>query len=68
MIREFSLILLGNCLLVGVAWKIYGPRIEKKFLRADEKSKGKEQQKKDGTGLRNLKIASFNGTEMTFHY
>lgn len=31
LLREFSLILLGNSLLVLLAWKIYGPRISAKF-------------------------------------
>jgi len=31
LIREFSLILLGNSVLVWFAWKFYGPRISAKF-------------------------------------
>jgi hypothetical protein len=31
LLREFSLILLGNTILVLLAWKIYGPRISAKF-------------------------------------
>ena len=31
LLREFSLILLGNLILVFIAWKIYGPRISAKF-------------------------------------
>lgn len=31
LLREFSLILLGNSFLVLLAWKIYGPRISAKF-------------------------------------
>ena len=34
MLREFSLILAGNALLVLAAWKVYGPRISAKFTRA----------------------------------
>ena len=31
LVREFSLIFLGNLLLVIIAWSIYGPRIAAKF-------------------------------------
>lgn len=31
LLREFSLILLGNTILVLIAWKVYGPRISAKF-------------------------------------
>ena len=31
LLREFSLILLGNLVLVIIAWSIYGPRIAAKF-------------------------------------
>ena len=32
LLREFSLILAGNIMLVLVAWKVYGPRISSRFL------------------------------------
>ena len=31
LLREFTLILVGNSILVFIAWKIYGPRISAKF-------------------------------------
>ena len=34
LVREFSLILLGNLIFVFLAWKIYGPRISAKFMRS----------------------------------
>ncbi len=33
LLREFGLILLGNIVLVCIAWKVYGPRISVKFGR-----------------------------------
>ena len=32
LLREFSLILAGNIILVFAAWKVYGPRISARFL------------------------------------
>lgn len=34
LIREFSLILLGNLVLLLLAWRIYGSRISSRFLRS----------------------------------
>jgi len=34
LIREFSLILLGNLVLLLIAWRIYGSRISSRFLRS----------------------------------
>ena len=31
LIREFGLILIGNCILICIAWIIYGSRISRKF-------------------------------------
>jgi len=33
LLREFSLIFAGNTILVLIAWKVYGDRIKKKFLK-----------------------------------
>jgi hypothetical protein len=41
LLREFSLILAGNTLLVLIAWKIYGPRISAKF--SSSPSRGSRQ-------------------------
>ena len=32
LLREFSVIFLGNSLLVLLAWKVYGERIRNKFM------------------------------------
>ena len=34
LLREFSVIFLGNSLLVLLAWKVYGERIRNKFMTA----------------------------------
>jgi len=38
LLREFSLIIIGNSVLVLFAWKVYGERIRNKFLSARQES------------------------------
>jgi hypothetical protein len=42
LLREFSLILLGNSLLVLLAWKIYGNRIKNKFMNSQTRKSVEE--------------------------
>ena len=39
LLREFSVIFLGNSLLVLLAWKVYGERIRNKFMTGRKVSK-----------------------------
>ena len=39
LLREFSLIFLGNSILVLLAWKVYGERIRNKFLSGRQVSR-----------------------------
>ena len=56
LLQEFTLILLGNALLVLVAWKLYGPRISGKFLR--ERAPGADRKEVENlrTGIDELKL------------
>jgi len=36
LLREFSLIFAGNTILVIIAWKVYGDRIQNKFMKKTE--------------------------------
>jgi len=63
LLREFSVIFLGNSLLVLLAWKVYGQRIRNKFMSGRQGS-SKNSIEELRTSLSELKLPS----EMDFKY
>lgn len=63
LLREFSLIFLGNSILVLLAWKVYGERIRNKFLSGRQESTRKNIEELR-TSLSELKLPP----EMDFKY
>jgi len=65
LLREFSVIFLGNSLLVLVAWRIYGARIRAKFMTAGErKGSSRKNIQELRTSLSELKLPQ----EMDFKF
>jgi len=63
LLREFSVIFLGNSLLVLLAWRVYGQRIRNKFMSGRQGSTKKSIEELR-TSLSELKLPS----EMDFKY
>jgi len=63
LLREFSVIFLGNSLLVLLAWKVYGERIRNKFMTG-RKGSARESIEELRTSMSELKLPS----EMDFKY
>jgi len=63
LLREFSVIFLGNSLLVLLAWKVYGERIRNKFM-SGRQGNTKDSIEELRSSLSELKLPS----EMDFKY
>ena len=64
LLREFSLILAGNFLLVLIAWKVYGPRISARFLARSTSGGSHKQIEELRTSMSELQLPK----ELDFKY
>jgi len=64
LLREFSVIFLGNSLLVLLAWRVYGRRIRQKFMEGGPRGQGQQSLQELRTSLSQLKLPQ----EMDFKF
>jgi len=64
LLREFSVIFLGNSLLVLLAWRVYGQRIRNKFMSSGRQGSSRKNIEALRTSLSELKLPQ----EMDFKF
>jgi len=64
LLREFSVIFLGNSILVLIAWKVYGQRIRDKFMDGQQGARGRNKLEELRNSLSELKLPQ----EMDFKF